>query len=119
MRDRWRARLSRNKGENAEKSGSQAQENAVSLPLTLCRVDESSISAMAPGDIFLIDKPEVAGLNFEPTFHAILACPLCGSQVFISAAQYFGSAPVLCAARACPCFFRIMDERRVVYLPVN
>jgi hypothetical protein len=82
-------------------------------------VDESSISAMAPGDIFLIDKLEAPGLNCEPTFHAILACPLCGTQVLISAAQYFGFAPVICGARACSGFFRIIDEGRFVYLPVN
>jgi hypothetical protein len=82
-------------------------------------VDESSISAMAPGDLFLIDKLEAAGLNSGPAFHAILACPLCGNQVLISAAQYFGFAPVICGARACSGFFRISDEARFVYLPVN
>jgi hypothetical protein len=82
-------------------------------------VDESSISAMAPGDIFLIDRLEDTGLNSEPAFHAILACPLCGNQVLISAAQYFGFAPVICAAGACSGFFRIIDEGRFVYLPVN
>jgi hypothetical protein len=102
-----------------EKPGSQAPESANSPPSALCRVDESSISAMAPGDIFLIDKLEAAGLNSEPTFHAILACPLCGNQVLISAAQYFGFAPVICGARACSGFFRIIDEGRFVYLPVN
>jgi hypothetical protein len=102
-----------------EKPGSQAPESANSPPTALCRVDESSISAMDPGDIFLIDKLEAAGLNSEPTFHAILACPLCGNQVLISAAQYFGYAPVICAARACSGFFRIIDEGRFVYLPVN
>jgi hypothetical protein len=82
-------------------------------------VDESSISAMAPGDIFLIDKLEAVGLNSEPAFHAILACPLCGNQVLISAAQYFGFVPVICGARTCPGFFRIIDDGRFVYLPVN
>jgi hypothetical protein len=82
-------------------------------------VDESSISAMAPGDIFLIDQLEASGLNSEPAFHAILACPLCGAQVLISAAQYFGFAPVICGGRACSGFFRIIDEGRFVYLPVN
>ena len=119
MRDRWRARFSRNKEENVEKAGPQPQESPISPPTALCRVDESSISAMAPGDIFLIDKMEAAGLNAEPAFHAILACPLCGNQVLISAAQFFGFAPVICAARACPGFFRIVDEGRLLYLPVN
>ena len=74
---------------------------------------------MAPGDIFLIERLEAAGLNSEPAFHAILACPLCGTQVLISAAQYFGLAPVICGAKACSGFFRIIDEGRFDYLPVN
>jgi hypothetical protein len=74
---------------------------------------------MAPGDIFLIEKLEADGLNSEPAFHAILACPLCGSQALISAAQYFGFAPVICRARACSGFFRIIDEGRFAYLPVS
>jgi hypothetical protein len=119
MRDRERAKFSRNKGENVEKRRLQTQEGTISPPTELCRVDEISISAMAPGDIFLIEKLEAAGLNPEPTFYAILACPLCGNQNLISAAQYFGCAPIICGARACPGFFRIIDEGRLVYLPVN
>jgi hypothetical protein len=119
MRDRWRAKFARNKEEGAEKPRSQAPENPGSLPTALSRVDESSISAMAPGDVFLIDELGSFGSNSEPAFHAILACPLCGSQVLISAAQYFGFAPIICAARTCPGFFRIIDEGRFVYLPLN
>jgi len=119
MRDREREKISRNKGENVEKRRSQTQEGTISPPTELCRVDESSISAMAPGDIFLVEKLEAAGLNSEPTFCAILACPLCGNQALISAAQYFGCAPIICAARACLGFFRIIDEGHLVYLPVN
>jgi hypothetical protein len=74
---------------------------------------------MAPGDIFLIEKVEAAGLSSETAFYAILACPLCGNRDLISAAQYFGRAPVICGARACPGFFRIIDEGHLVYLPVN
>ena len=117
MRDRWRAKFARNKEEDAEKPRSQAPENPISLPTALCRVDEFSISAMAPGDVFLID--ELGSFGPEPAFHAILACPLCGSQVLISAAQYFGFAPIICGARTCPGFFRIIDDGRFVYLPVN
>ena len=119
MRDRERAKFGINKGENAEKRRSQTQEGTVSPPTELCRVDELSISVMVPGDIFLIEELEAPGLNSEPTFYAILACPLCGNQALISAAQYFGYAPVICAARACPGFFRIIDEGRLVYLPAN
>ena len=119
MRDRERAKFSRNKGENVEKRRSQTQAGTISPPTELCRVDELSISAMAPGDIFLVEELEAADLNSEPAFHAILACPLCGNQALISAAQYFGYAPVICSARACPGFFRIIDEGRLVYLPLN
>jgi hypothetical protein len=119
MRDREGAKFSTNKGENVEKRRSQTPEGRISPPTELCRVDELSISAMAPGEIFLIEELEAADLNSEPTFYAILACPLCGNQALISAAQYFGHAPVICAARACPGFFRIIDEGRLVYLPVN
>ena len=119
MRDRWRAKLAKNKEEEAEKPRSQAPENAMSLPTALSRVDESSISAMAPGDVFLIDDLGSFGSNSEPAFHAILACPLCGSQVLISAAQYFGFAPIICGDRTCPGFFRIIDDGRFDYLPVN
>jgi hypothetical protein len=119
MRDRWRARFSRNKEENVEKPLLQDQEDAISPPTALCRVDESSVSAMARGDIFLIDELGAADPNSEPAFHAILACPLCGNQVLISAAQYFGFVPIICAARTCSGFFRIIDDGRFVYLPVN
>jgi hypothetical protein len=119
MRDRGRAKLARNKEEDAEKPQSQAAENPTSLPTALSPVDESSISAMAPGDVFLIDELGSFGSNSEPAFHAVLACPLCGSQVLISSAQYFGFAPIICGARTCPGFFRINDDGRFVYLPVN
>ena len=119
MRDRERAKFSRNKGENVEKRRSQTHEGTISPPTELCRVDELSISAMVPGDIFLIERLEATGLNSERTFYAILACPLCGNQALISAAQYFGYAPVICGARACAGFFRIIDEVRLIYLPVN
>ena len=102
-----------------EKPRPQATEDLNALPTALSRVDESSISSMTPGDVFLIDELVSAGPNPEPAFHAILACPLCGSQVLISTAQYFGFAPIICGARTCPGFFRIIDDGRFVYLPVN
>jgi len=119
MRDRCRAKLSKNKRENEEKPRSQVPDNPVSPPTALSRVDESSISAMAPGDIFLIDELEALDPNSEPAFKAILACPLCGSQVLISDAQYLGFAPVICVARNCSGFFRIVDKGRFDYLPLN
>ncbi len=119
MRDRLKTKLDLNKEENLEKPGSQDPEEKIAPPTALCRVDQSSISAMAPGDVFLIDELDGAGSNSEPAFHAILACPLCGSQVLISSAQFFGFAPVICGARTCSGFFRIIDDGRFLYLPVN
>ena len=102
-----------------EKPRPQATEHPNALPTALSRVDESSISSMTPGDVFLIEELGSAGPDREFAFHAILACPLCGSQVLITAAQYFGFAPIICGARTCPGFFRIIDDGRFVYLPVN
>jgi hypothetical protein len=119
MRDRGRTKLARNKGEDTAESPSKASENPTSLPKALSRVDESSVSAMAPGDVFLLDEIGAVSPYSEPAFHAILACPLCGGQVLISTAQYLGFAPILCASRTCPGFFRIVDDGRFVYLPVN
>lgn len=119
MRDRDRTKLDRNKGGDDGKPRSQAPENLRPLPTALSRVDKSSVPAMAPGDVFLIDELESTCLYSEPAFHAILACPLCGSQVLISSAQYLGFAPIICADRTCPGFFRIIDDGRFVYLPVN
>jgi len=119
MRERGRAKLARNREEDIEEPRQQAAEIPNAPPAALSRVDESSISAMAPGDVFLIDELGSVDPNSEPAFHAILACPLCGCQVLISAAQYFGFAPIICAARTCPGFFRIIDDGRFLYLPVD
>ena len=119
MRDRFRTKVGRNKRDDAQEPQSQAPENPSQLPKAVSRVDESSVSAMAPGDVFLLDEMAAVSPYSEPAFHAILACPLCGSQVLISTAQYLGFAPILCAARTCPGFFRIADEGRFVYLAVN
>ena len=120
MRNRGRTKLlDRHTGEEVAKPQAQPPENPSALPKALSRVDESSVPAMAPGDVFLIDEMATVSSSCEPAFHAILACPLCGSQVLISTAQYLGFAPVLCAARTCPGFFRIVDDGRFVYLPVN
>jgi len=119
MRDRCRTKPDRKKEEDDTKPRSQASENSSSLPKALSRVDESSVSAMAPGDVFLLDEIGAVSPYSEPAFHAILACPLCGGQVLISTAQYLGFTPILCASRTCPGFFRIVDDGRFVYLPVN
>jgi len=119
MRDRCRSKREVNKREDAEKPRSQASEKSASRPKSVSRVDEWSVPAMAPGDVFLIEELGAMSPCSEPGFHAILACPLCGSQVLISTAQYLGFTPIICAARSCPGFFRIVDDGRFVYLPVN
>jgi len=119
MRDRCGARLSKHRLGGVEKARSQVPPNPVSPPTALCRGDESTISVMAPGDIFLIDELDSLGADSDSAFKAILACPLCGSQSLISAAQYLGLAPVVCAARTCSGFFRIIDKGRFDYLPFS
>ena len=119
MRSRSRAKVNRKEQRNVDKPHSGTPEEATPLPTSLCHVDEASISAMEPGDIFLVDEMDFPGMSPEPAFYAVLACPLCGKQGLISAAQYFGFAPVICGAKACPCLFKILDEERLVYLPTN
>ena len=119
MRDPSRARVTRNQGGSVEKLRPPTRASVPSSPTALCRVDESSISRMDPGDIFVIEKLDSSDSSYEPSFHAVLACPLCGDRVLITAAQYFGFSPIVCGAKACSGFFRIVDEGRVAYLPAN
>ena len=80
MRDRERAKFSRNKGENVEKRRSQTPEGTISPPTELCRVDELSISAMAPGDIFLIEELEAADRIPNRPFTLSLLAPCVGTK---------------------------------------
>lgn len=74
---------------------------------------------MQPGEIILLaDADSLKGV-VDPVFFAVLACPLCGAPGLITFRQYSGMAPVFCVSRACPCRFRIENQNRVVYLPVN
>jgi len=87
--------------------------------LDLHYIDESNVPKMARGDIFLIGQMESADPRRELAFHAILACPLCGSQILISTAQYSGLTPVICGTLACPGLFKITDRKRIIRLPVS
>ena len=55
----------------------------------------------------------------ESVFFALLACPVCGTLGLITAAQYFGNLPVTCASDLCSCRFRIREQSRMSYLPVE
>lgn len=89
------------------------------LPRALRLVDGSSLSKMAPSDILLLEEVGSMRDSIEPIFIAVLACPVCGLPSLITAAQYSGAAPVMCGSKDCSGLFRIVDERRLDYLPVN
>lgn len=77
----------------------------------------SSIADMAPGDIIFLDDFAYLRESFAPNFVAVLACPLCGSPVLITSAQYSGGSPIVCTSKICPALFRIIDESQIVSLP--
>ena len=81
-------------------------------------VDDDSMSSMQPGDILLLPNDGLSGVNLDAVFHAVLACPRCGTLTPISPAQYSGGVPVICCSDSCSCRFRIDQESRLVYLPV-
>ena len=92
---------------------------ANSLPTHLHHVEQDLSVEMRPGDFVRLDHTESRKCSVEPTFYAVLACPRCGTLGLISSAQYFRAVPVICGSRLCSCRFRIDDENRLVYLPVN
>lgn len=92
------------------------------LPALLHHVEKSSLSDLAPGDIWLIEEaatPSPSTQGAAPVFFAVLGCPLCGAPTLITLAQYFGVSPVMCRSQVCAALFRIADQNRFVYLPVN
>jgi len=78
------------------------------------------LSDLAPGEVWLIEQeasfsaPEAAS-----AFYAVLGCPLCGTPTLITLEQYCGVSPVMCRSKVCAGLFRIADQTRFVYLPVN
>lgn len=88
------------------------------LPLCVQRVDQEWLGKMAPGDILLLDGSESLRPIVEDAFRAVLACPQCGTLALLTSAQYFGSAPVICASKRCCCRFRMEGQNRLIYLPV-
>jgi hypothetical protein len=84
----------------------------------LHHVDDNSMSSMLPGDVLLLPNDRFSEAQLDAIFHAVLACPRCATLTPISAAQYFGSVPVMCCSDHCSCRFRIDEENWVIYLPV-
>jgi hypothetical protein len=98
----------------------QESENRITPPPDeLHRVPESSLSAMLPGDILLLEDAQITGQGLAGIFYAVLACPFCGTPGLITPSQYFGAAPVMCGAKNCCGFFRVVGEHRLVYPPAN
>ena len=85
----------------------------------LRHVDEYSLGTMHPGDIILMAEAKTLRHAVESVFFALLACPVCGTLGLITAAQYFGNLPVTCASELCSCRFRIREQSRMSYLPVE
>lgn len=85
----------------------------------LHHVDEHTLRSMDAGDIILLSEAETLRTAMEKVFYAVLACPACGTLGCITAAQYLGTAPILCASDHCSCRFRIDGKSHFVYLPVN
>jgi hypothetical protein len=74
---------------------------------------------MDAGDIILLSEADSLRAAIEKVFFAVLACPACGTLGCITAAQYFGAAPIICGSDQCSCRFRIDGKNHFVYLPVN
>ena len=102
-----------------EDSGAPSRPRTQPSSAPLRFISESSLPALDPGDILLLDGALAARQAIEPAFLAVLACPRCGAPRLITAAQLFGSAAVVCADENCSALYRIVDQRAFVYLPVN
>lgn len=86
---------------------------------SLRHVFDESASQLQPGEIIVLHESESLRSQVESDFFAVLACPQCGTLDLITPSQYFGAVPVICGSNLCSCSFRIRDESRLVYLPVN
>lgn len=78
------------------------------------------MSDLAPGEVWLIEQEaSCSAPEAVHVFFAVLSCPLCGTPTLITLAQYCGVSPVMCRSKVCAGLFRIADQDRFVYLPVN
>lgn len=85
---------------------------------TLHQVEDASMDSLEPGDVLLLPNGRFSKAQFDSVFHAVLACPGCGTLTPISPAQYFGVVPVICCSDLCAYHFRIEGEGSLRYLPV-
>ncbi|HKS96896.1 MAG TPA: hypothetical protein VJV74_12310 [Terriglobia bacterium] len=86
--------------------------------VTLHHVEGAPMDSLEPGDVLLLPSDRLSKTQLDATFHAVLACPSCGTLTPISPAQYFGIVPVICCSDRCACHFRIEGEGSLRYLPV-
>jgi hypothetical protein len=95
------------------------QQQQISLPQNLHHVWDESPKQLMPGEIIVLNESPALRSQVEPDFFAVLACPRCGVLNLVTTSQYFGASQVICGSNSCSCSFRIEDESRIVYLPVN
>ena len=95
------------------------RQEELSPPGSLHHIFEESLNHLTAGDIIVLNDSPTLKSQVEPDFFAVLACPWCGILELVTPSQYFGATPVLCGSNSCSCSFRIEDESRIVYLPVN
>ncbi len=100
-------------------AGGEHQREHFSAPESLNHVFDESPNHLAPGDVIVLNESQALRSEVELDFFAVLACPRCGILNLVTASQYFGASPVICGSNSCSCNFRIEDESRIVYLPVN
>ncbi len=96
-----------------------ARQEELSQPESLHHIFDDSLKHLAAGDIILLNDSPALKSQVESDFFAVLACPRCGILDLVTSSQYFGTTPVICGSNSCSCSFRIEDESRIIYLPVN
>lgn len=96
-----------------------ARQEELLPPDSLHHIFDDSLKHLAAGDIILLHESPTLKSEVESDFFAVLACPRCGILDLLTSSQYFGATPVICGSNSCSCSFRIEDESRIVYLPVN
>ena len=100
-------------------TGLEHQTQPLAPPENLHHVWDDSPKQLIPGEIIVLNKSPILRSQVEPDFFAVLACPRCGILNLIAPSQYFGASPIICVSNSCPCSFRIEDESRIVYQPLN